>query len=206
MVRATKETLDGVSRPGWSTPLSVTELDRAHDRLKEMKRLVVLLALITGLLGHAGPAYGCSCAMLEPGQMLEFAPTAFVGTVAGVVPGGQGDLGPLHTLTFAVETVLAGQVPSEVEVVTADNSAGCGIDAVIGTRMAVFASEDGGRLTSNLCSVTDAEVAIKALGPGVAPTPRSPAEAGESLDWQAVWLGAGGLVLVAGIWLLGRRS
>ena len=171
-----------------------------------MKRLLILIALTGGLLVGSGPASACSCALLEPQQMLDFAPTAFVGTVAGIVPGGRGEFGPTHALTFTVETVLAGEVPAEVEVVTADNSAACGIDAVVGIRLAVFASEDGGQLTSNLCSVTDAEVAIKALGPGSPPTPGTTPEPAGPFDWQAVWLGAGGLVLVAGIWLLGRRS
>ncbi|HUO45830.1 MAG TPA: hypothetical protein VM470_03240 [Acidimicrobiia bacterium] len=171
-----------------------------------MKRLLPLLVLVTSILTFAGPAYACSCAMAEPEQMLEFGPTAFVGTIAGAVPAGQGPVGAQHVLTFSVETVLAGEVAAEVDVVTADNSAGCGIDANVGARMAVFAIEEGGALTSSLCSVTDADAAITALGPGTPPSQGESATADAGpFDWPVVALGAGGLGVLAVAWLLGRR-
>jgi hypothetical protein len=172
-----------------------------------MKRLLPLLFLAVFLLGLAGPARACSCALLEPNQLLEFAPMAFVGTVTGV-PAVVGRGGGSVAYTFEVETVLAGEVPSVVEVTTADNSAACGFEAALGTRMAVFATDEGnGVLGSGLCSTTDADLAIKALGPGTPPTGGGvPGPAGTGFDWQAVWLGAGGLVVVAGVWLTGRRQ
>jgi hypothetical protein len=133
-----------------------------------------------------------------PEEMLEFGPIAFVGTMSGVVAGGSD-----HTLTFDVDTVLAGEVPAQVEVVTANNSAACGIDANVGTRMAIFANDDQGFLTTSLCSTTDADAAINALGPGTPPSAESSPAA--NFDWQAVGLGAGALVVVGGFWLLGRR-
>lgn len=175
-------------------------------RLMAMKRLLPLLVLISTFLAFAGPAYGCSCMAAEPQQMLEFGPTAFVGTMTGVVPAAQGPLGAQHLLTFEVEAVLAGEVPAEVQILTADNSAACGIDANIGSRLAVFATDEGGQLSSSLCSVTDADAALNALGPGTAPTPGGSATSdGSSFDWQAVGLGAGGLAVLAGAWLLSRR-
>jgi hypothetical protein len=90
-----------------------------------------------------------------------------------------------------------------VEVVTANNSAACGIDANVGTRMAIFANDDQGFLTTSLCSTTDADAAINALGPGTPPSAESSPAA--NFDWQAVGLGAGALVLVGAVWLLGRR-
>lgn len=171
-----------------------------------MKRLLPLLILVTSILTFAGPAYACSCMAAEPEQMLEFGPTAFVGTISGATAAGQGPVGAQHVLTFTVETVLAGEVPAEVEILTADNSAACGIDANVGSRMAVFAAEDGTNLTSSLCSITDADAAIAALGPGTPPSPgESPTSGGAPFDWQAVWLGAGGLAVLAAAWLLARR-
>jgi len=171
-----------------------------------MKRLLPLLVLFSGLIAFAGPAYGCSCMAAEPEQMLEFGPTAFVGTMTGVAPAGQGPVGAQHLLTFEVEAVLAGEVPAEVQILTADNSAACGIDATLGTRLAVFAVDEGGQLSSSLCSVTDADVALKALGPGTPPTPGGSATSdGSSFDWQAVGLGVGGLAVLATAWLLSRR-
>lgn len=171
-----------------------------------MKRLPPLLVLISGFLAFAGTAYGCSCMAADPQQMLEFGPTAFVGTITGATSAGQGPVGAQHVLTFEVEAVLAGDVPAQVEILTADNSAACGIDANIGTRMAVFATDEGGQLSSSLCSVTDADAALKALGPGTPPSPGETATSpSSSFDWQAVGLGAGGLAVLAAAWLLGRR-
>lgn len=161
---------------------------------------------MVSLFIQASPARGCSCALLEPNQLLEFAPTAFVGVVVAVpeVGGGGGSV----VYTFEVETVLAGEVPSMVDVTTAGDSAACGFEATLGTRMAVFATDEGdGVLGSGLCSTSDADLAIKALGPGTAPTGGAvPGPAGAAFDWQALWLGAGGLAVVAGVWLAGRRQ
>jgi hypothetical protein len=94
-------------------------------------------------------------------------------------------------------------VPAVAEVVTANNSAACGIDVNVGSRMAIFASDDQGFLSSSLCSTTDADTAINALGPGEPPSPATTPST--DFDWQAVWLGAGAVVLVGGAWLIGRR-
>ncbi len=108
--------------------------------------------------------------MVDPDQMLEFAPVAFVGTVTGGAPmGGAG--GESTVFTFEVETVLAGDVPAQVDITTAGSSAACGLEAALGTRMAIFAVDEGnGVLSSGLCSTTDADLAIKALGPGTPPS------------------------------------
>lgn len=173
-----------------------------------MRRLLPMTLLILSFFSFAGPAHACSCAMLDPKQMLEFAPTAFVGTVTEAPAAvGRGDASAVFT--FEVETVLAGEVPAVVDITTADNSAACGFEAAIGTRMAVFATDEGnGVLGSGLCSTMDAEMAIKALGPGVPPsagTPSDPVGSSAGFDWQAVWLGTGGLAVVAAVWLVGRR-
>jgi hypothetical protein len=170
-----------------------------------MRRVLPLVLLLVAFFGVAGPAYGCSCAMLEPVQLLEFSPVAFVGTVTGAVPVVQRDMGDAHAISFEVDTVLAGQVPAEVEVVTAGNSAACGIDAVVGTRLAVFAADDGGQLTSNMCSTADPDAAINALGPGTAPTGGSQDAGAAPPDWQALGLATGGLAIVGGAWWLSRR-
>jgi len=171
-----------------------------------MKRLLPLLFLVVSLLGVAVPARACSCALLEPDRLLEFAPTAFVGTVTGA-PAVAGRGGGSVAYTFEVETGLAGEVPAVVDVTTADSSAACGFEAALGTRMAVFAHDEGnGVLSSGLCSTTDADLAINALGPGTQPTGGSVAgPTGAAFDWEAVWLGIGGLVVVAAVWLAGRR-
>lgn len=171
------------------------------ENVKEpMRRLLPILLLIVSLLTFAGPASACSCAMTDPQGMLEFGPIAFVGTV---VDAGASDGMTDRTMVFEVETVLAGEVGAEVEVVTAGNGAACGIEAGAGNRLAVFANDGPGYLTASLCSVTDADAAIAALGPGTPPSAGSPTTEAP-FDWQAVWLGGGAVILVAGAWFLTR--
>jgi hypothetical protein len=69
--------------------------------------------------------------------------------------------------------------------------------------MAIFANDDQGFFASNLCSTTDADAAIKALGPGTPPSAATSPPA--NFDWQVVGLGAGALAVVGGVWFLGRR-
>lgn len=210
LLRPTRITLNG--RPRESV-VSVSDEIRAQSeepvdhelRLKPMRRVFPLVVLFIALFGFTGPAHACSCAMLEPVQILEFSPVAFVGTITGAVTVIQKDIGEAHAISFEVDTVLAGEVPAEVDVVTAGNSAACGIDAAVGTRLAVFAAEENGQLTSNLCSTTDADTAINALGPGTEPSPGGTDTTG-SFDWQAFGLAAGGLAVIgAAVWLSNRR-
>lgn len=163
-----------------------------------MRRLIPLLFLAVALVSFASPAYACSCMAADPAQMLEFGPIAFVGTVSGA-----GAAAGTTSLTFEVDTVLAGEVPAQVQVFTAGDSAACGIEAAVGTRIAVFANDEGGMLTSDLCSTTDAESALDALGPGTSPSGTSVETA--PFDWPAVWLGAGAITLVGAGWLVTRR-
>ena len=172
-----------------------------------MRRLWPLIFVVVSFFGFAGPANACSCAMVDPDQMLEFAPVAFVGTVTAGAPMGGGG-GESTVFTFEVETVLAGDVPAQVDITTAGSSAACGLEAALGTRMAIFAVDEGnGVLSSGMCSTTDPDLAIKALGPGTPPSEANTpaADSGTGFDWQAVWLGAGGLAVVGAVWLAGRR-
>jgi hypothetical protein len=172
-----------------------------------------MLILTASLLTFAGPAAACSCAVLEPGLMLEGSAYAFIGTVTGREPQGQGEVGGQVVYRFEVDTVFQGEVAPEVGIVSAANSAACGIEAPVGTRLAVFAYLEEGQLSSNLCSVTDPQSMITALGEGYAPTDdgeggvsAAPPGSAVDLDWGAVGLAGGGLVLVVGAWLLFRRS
>ncbi|MFN2486864.1 MAG: hypothetical protein ABR609_09725 [Acidimicrobiia bacterium] len=163
-----------------------------------MRRALVVMFLLAGLFAISNPAIACSCASAPPKQMLEFGPIAFVGTVSEV-----GAAAGSKLLTFQVDTVLAGELPAVADVWTASDGAACGIEAGVGARIAVFATEEAGRLTSNLCSTTDPDTAIQELGPGTAPL--QPADLEAPFDWPAVWLGVGALALVGGAWLAIRR-
>lgn len=180
--------------PGHDTRPPGTET-RSGGVVLVMRRALLVLFLLAGLFVISSPAHACSCFAAPPEQMLTFGPTAFVGTVSDVSAARDSKL-----LTFEVDIVLAGEVPAVAEVWTPLN---CEIGANVGTRIAVFASEEGGHLVSNLCSTTDAETAITALGPGVSPSGLETEST--SFDWPAIWLGVGALALVGGAWLVLRR-
>lgn len=164
------------------------------------RRLIPVLVLAALLTIFASPAYGCSCVSSDPVEMLRFGPTAFVGTVTGVTSGFDRDV-----VSFEVETVIAGEVGPTISVHAPAGGEGmCGINSTVGNRLAVFASDEGGGILSvSMCSVTDPQSAITALGPGTPPVPATDFAA--PFDWPAVWLGAGAVVLVGGAWLLLRR-
>ncbi len=163
-----------------------------------MRRALIVTLLLVGLFGMSSPAQACSCAAAPPEQMLDFAPIAFVGTVSEI-----GAAAGSKLMTFQVDTVLAGDVPAVAEVWTASDGAACGIEAGVGARIAVFATEEAGRLTSTLCSTADPDTAIQALGPGTAPL--ETADLAAPFDWPVVWLGVGALTLIGGAWLAIRR-
>ena len=147
--------------------------------------------------------------MLEPNQMLEFAPTAFIGTVTAVPAGWWVEEVDRPCYTFEVETVLAGDVPAIVDVTTADNSAACGFEAADRNPDGSVRSRRGQRCTAlRACARRPMPIwRSRRLGlePAQPEAARFPLRRGSGFDWQAVWLGAGGLAVVAGVWLAGRR-
>jgi hypothetical protein len=179
-----------------------------------MKRFVILSLLILAMMGWAGPAHACSCAMAEPQEMLKGSAAAFVGQLAAQrttgVPG-------QAMYVFDVESVWAGDIGRQVAVYSADNGAACGFEIPVGQRAAVFAnlvaSASGSSidLEGNLCSTADPEQAISQLGSGAPPSATGSLgvppeiERRGRVDWQGVGLAVGGLVMVAGVWLFTRQ-
>jgi hypothetical protein len=173
-----------------------------------MKRFVILSLLTLAMMGWAGPARACSCALMEPQDLLKGSPAAFVGQLTAqrttAVPG-------RAMYVFDVESVYTGDIGREVAVYSADNSAACGLSLPVGQRAAIFATVSGSELESNLCSVTDADQAVSQLGSGAPPAASGSLgtppdfESPSRFDWQGIGLGMGGLVLVAGVWLYSRQ-
>jgi hypothetical protein len=170
------------------------------------------MVLLAALFFWAGPASACSCAIIDPAVTADQSEVVFVGTLDNKQPFGQGPVGGQDLFLFTVDTVLKGDVAPEIGVVSANNGAACGIESPIGQRLAVFAYQEEGLISSNLCSVTDPDTAIKSLGVGWAPTEGGNSGSlsgteseGGGFDWAAVGLGVGGVGVVAGAWLLERR-
>ncbi|HEY7704619.1 MAG TPA: hypothetical protein VID03_07300 [Acidimicrobiia bacterium] len=173
-----------------------------------MKRFVTLSLLVLAMMGWAGPARACSCALAEPQELLKGSPAAFIGTLtAQRTTNVQGR----SVFLFDVEAVYAGDIGREVAVYSAGDSAACGLSSPVGQRLAVFASLNGSDLESNLCSIADVDQTTSQLGSGAPPSATGTIgvppdiERPTRVDWQGVGLAVGGLALVGGVWLITRQ-
>jgi hypothetical protein len=129
-----------------------------------MKRNTIALAFSLILLGAADAALACSCAPPPPPEdVLKSSSAVFTGTVLGVTTSG-GD----HVVRLRVETTWKGAKCGEVTVLTATEDAACGYTFQAGESYLVYATEEQGKLSTNLCSRTkltsDAGEDLTALG------------------------------------------
>jgi hypothetical protein len=125
---------------------------------------IALVAVATVLACAAAlvnpmPAWACSCAPITTRQAYEDADAVFKGTVTQRERAGRGEEARVE-LRFAVSRVFKGFVYAEQVVATPPDSAGCGIEATVGSNWVIFATqtvEGTGdvlvtRLNTNLCS------------------------------------------------------
>jgi hypothetical protein len=109
-------------------------------------------------LAFVGDVLACSCLPVDIARDLPRADGAFVGTVlerrepppAAV----QSSADPV-TLVFRVEQVYKGDIANRVEVVTARDSASCGLAVGVGQRIGLLLDRDGDTWRSGLCSQVD---------------------------------------------------
>jgi hypothetical protein len=131
--------------------------------------VVATAIVLAALAARVEPAAACSCALQDPRTSLADADAAFVGALverrenAGAV-----------TLVFRIERVVKGRLGRTVEVRTAADSAGCGIQARIGSRVGLFLFRDGARWTSTLCSQLAPEKLLAAARPLPPPSGKGP--------------------------------
>ncbi|HEY7380804.1 MAG TPA: hypothetical protein VH572_06305 [Gaiella sp.] len=135
-------------------------------------RLLALCAVVAAaaLAGTAEPAHACSCAVLDPRAMLTSSDGAFVGTVVGR----RDESAAGATLIFDVEEAFKGAIGDTVEVRTPSNSAACGIEAPVGTRIGLFLERDGPRWTGTLCSQVEPARLREAARPLPPPSGKGP--------------------------------
>ena len=133
--------------------------------------LAVVLAASAALAATADPAYACSCAPPDPRILLGQADGAFVGRLVS-----RQDVDPGRArFTFEVERSVKGALGATVVVESASNSAACGIEAPVGTRIGLFLERSNGRWTSSLCSQVSPEDLVAAAEPLPPPNGRGPA-------------------------------
>ena len=106
----------------------------------------VLVLFAATLAAGVESGRACSCALPDPRAALAQADGAFVGRLVDRREGDQ-----LTVLVFSVEKALKGAIGSTVEVSTASNSAACGIEARVGTRMGLVLERRGGAWHGYLC-------------------------------------------------------
>lgn len=175
--------------------------------------LVVSVAGIVTVIGP-GTAYACSCMQQPLAAQVSTADVVFTGTPksSDAAQNPTSSAEPVRW-TFAVDAVQKGTVTRTVDVVSARDSASCGIPFAIDRRYLVFGYLDGGTVTANLCggTVAVAELpagALTSLGAGTAPVADSSGDSGPGLTVLVIGLGAAVILGAAGVvsWRRVRRD
>ena len=98
-------------------------------------------------------------------------------------------------LLFRVEQVYKGDIENRVEVETARDGAGCGLELAVGQRVGLLLERDGGLWRSGLCSQVEPAAFLELTDVKDNELP--------PLNWPGIV--AGSLVLLAGGYFLVRR-
>ncbi|MEX0864487.1 MAG: hypothetical protein WD269_06375 [Acidimicrobiia bacterium] len=134
--------------------------------------LVGVIAVVTFVVLVPRPALGCSCP--APGDLetaIANAPAAVVGTMVDKRDSGLADFAQQSIYRIEVEEWVKGDLGEVIDVYSASDGAGCGLETPIGQRIGLFLSVEGNRLTSNLCSTATPDVLLAAAeGPVMSKT------------------------------------
>jgi hypothetical protein len=180
-------------------------------------RLIFVAAIGTGMLviGGAGTALACSCAMAGAADYVDYADVVVTGTLTNIELPPEGPVissGDPVTYTVQVERTFKGDPQSELTFTSARDGASCGLEGMqIDRRYTFFLNAgDGDRLFGSLCSGTrpasepfDAKLA-RVAGPPVEavadPTPRDPSAeaAGDGSGPLWVYAALGGVAALVG--------
>lgn len=148
----------------------------------------MLLAGCVIALIQAGPAHACTCEPISRAEAAQQADVIVFGTVRTVRSVSDPASGRGQELTLAVRYVYKGTAYTEQVVQTPRDSGACGLDAVPGTTMVIFATERADPVTeyayelqTDVCAgniVTD--TAPRGLGAPQTPRPGSSADVGSA--------------------------
>jgi hypothetical protein len=127
-----------------------------------MRTLRLALAGVLTALGLVvltdAPSYACSCVGGTTAQHLRWSDAAFTGTLADIEePPPSRIISSTDPVTyrFEVDRVFEGDVPAEVEVVSARFGASCGLVGMrVGTEYVVYATAGRDGFESGLCTGT----------------------------------------------------
>ncbi len=181
--------------------------------------MIVLGVVVAGMLMVVAPgtASACSCGLSPLADRVSAADVVFVGTpTKSVKPEGEvvSSADPVRW-TFDVDTVHKGDVTQTVEVISALDSASCGIPFEVDRPYLVFGVLNDETITADLCGGTERLAQIPAddlasLGTGAMPAAQSATgTAGGSSGslWGSLPIVvAAALVLGLGVVVIGQRS
>lgn len=137
-----------------------------------MKRILLGVLLLAGLLPRAQPAFACTCIVRALPEQIDAASVVFTGTVRGIRPLSKTQL----SIALDVSAVYKGEARRSVSVTTTQVGTGCGAPFAPETSYAVFAVGEAGALTTGICDGTTDDVSIVA---GLAPIETFAAPDGE---------------------------
>ncbi len=132
--------------------------------------LCVLVLSLAALAAAVESAQACSCAMPDPRSALAAGDGAFVGTMVSRRETADSQA----ILTFEVERALKGSIGKRVEVVTARDSAGCGLEMPVGTRTGLVLDRRDGAWHGGLCAQFSPADLLAAALPLPAPNGKGP--------------------------------
>jgi len=120
-------------------------------------RVIAAFAIVIGVSAiPLAQVAACSCMAMVPAEAAAMADAAFTGTVVREEPvaGNLAAPEPMGQIayTFAVDGIAKGEVGAETTVLAGGDSAGCGMSFAANERWLIFASADGDRLSTGLCS------------------------------------------------------
>jgi hypothetical protein len=131
------------------------------------------MALVAGISAvPTATVMACDCARTAPDEAASAADAVFTGAAiaasegAGAAPALREPVPmPMSQVvyTFAVDGVAKGDVGAETQVLAGGDQAACGMTFAMNERWLIFATAEGGMLTTHLCSGN------MALGPGEEP-------------------------------------
>jgi hypothetical protein len=147
---------------------------------------------LAAVLAVAARAEACTCVPVNLARDLPRADGAFVGTLLTASPRGPSEA----VYRFRVEQIYKGdEIENRIDVVSARDSAACGLELPIGERVGLLLDRRGGTWRSSLCSQVEpaAFLALTDVDDNALP----------AVNWGGYVVGT--VVLAAGAFFLVRR-
>ncbi|WP_246942875.1 hypothetical protein [Bacillus pinisoli] len=169
-----------------------------------LSTLVLLFALV--FLTNPVPAYACSCIPSLPvKEELKSVQSVFSGEVLSIETDPSPDYKP-NKVTFKVSEIWKGENKSEITIYTARDSEACGFEFMQGVSYLVYATENGGKLRTGICSLTkdlsQASADLVVLGEGKQPLSDSVEVNNQTQSPYATWIILTAVFLVGLLFIL----